>query len=528
MAKTINEDVRVVVGIDFGTTFSTYAYAHKENKNDIFVNDDWPFYGRYKTPTALLYDEQLKLLEWGFPALAGRQRKKKNLHWIELFKLCLIKSIKRPTLPPGLSFKTAISDYLRKLGDSIKETLESRWPGLKFFRQVLLVLTVPAEYDNNTIAIMRECALNAGLIKTKESPYLIFTTEPEAASIHCMRSLKEYELKIGDSFMVVDCGGGTVDLSTKILLKGEKLKEAIEQNGEECGGSFVDKEFLKFLGKKVGRLAVEMVSKKHYGDLQYMIQEFCQFVKIPFTGKSEGFKSYELDLEQICPVIKQYVINEYKEKMEEDSWVVTIEFNDVRSMFDPVIEKILKLIQNQFGEDCSAMILVGGFSESKYLQSRIKNEFGARMNNKIYVPPQPMVAIVKGAVKFGLNQEVIADRILKWTYGSTDIRTDLGNNVFSRMIKKGTRVSVDEKVSRVYTPVSKDQMKMGFDLYTTNRDNADFCNDPHVNLLGKFSINVPDNDRAILYSLCFGTEIQATATDIESGEKYETTFELDI
>ncbi|RHZ81662.1 hypothetical protein Glove_117g482 [Diversispora epigaea] len=531
MAKTINEDVRMVVGIDFGTTFSTYAYAHKENKNEISANDDWSFYGRYKTPTALLYDEQLKLLEWGLPALAGRQKKNKSLHWVELFKLCLIKSTKRPTLPPGLSFKTAISDYLRKLGDSIKETLESRWPGLKFFRQVLLVLTVPAEYDNDAITIMRECALNADLIKTKESPYLIFTTEPEAASIHCMRSSKEYELKIGDSFMVVDCGGGTVDLSTKILSEGEKLKEAIEQNGEECGGIFVDKEFLKFLGKKVGRLAVEMVSKNHYGDLQRMLQEFCQFVKIPFTGKSEGFKSYELDLEQICPVIKQYVINEYKEKMEEDDWVVTIEFNDVRSMFDPVIEKILRLIRSQLEkwENCSAMILVGGFSESKYLQSRIRKEFNTSMNNKIFVPPEPMMAIVKGAVKFGLNQEVIADRILKWTYG-TDIRNDLGNNVFDTMVKKGTRVLVNEKVSKVYTPVWKDQVKMGLDLFTTNRDGADFCNDPHVNLLGKFCIDIPLNsdNRSILYSLRFGTEIQATATNIKSGENYVTTFELDI
>ncbi|RHZ44938.1 hypothetical protein Glove_707g31 [Diversispora epigaea] len=536
MAKSINEDVRVVVGIDFGTTFSTYAYAHKENKNDIFVNSDWKsFYGRSKTPTTLLYNEHLKLLEWGFSTLSGRQKKARGLHWIELFKLCLMKSAQKPTLPLRLDFETAISDYLHKLGDSIKQTLESKWPGLKFFSQVLLVLTVweqvPAEYDKVAINIMRECALKANLIKIKESPYLIFTTEPEAASIHCMKNLKEYKLKIGDSFMVVDCGGGTVDLSTKILSEGEKLNEPIEQNGEDCGGSFVDKEFLKFLGKKVGQSAIEKVTKEHHGDLQRVIQEFWQFVKIPFTGESENFESYELNLVEICPVMMQYVDNGYKKKMEEDEWVVTIEFDDVQSMFDPVIEKILGLVRSQLGkrEDCSAMILVGGFSESKYLQSRIKKEFSASMNNKIFVPPEPMVAIVKGAVKFGLNRGVIADRILKWTYG-TDILTDLASNVFDTMVKKGTRVSVDEKVTRVYKPVSKDQMKIGFDLYTTNRDNAKFCNDPHVNLLGKFAINIPLNSdsRSILYSLCFGTEIQATATNIESGEKYETTFELDI
>ena len=46
----------------------------------------------------------------------------------------------------------------------IKETLANHWRSINFFEQVLLVLTIPAEYDNNDIKIMRECAYNAGLI----------------------------------------------------------------------------------------------------------------------------------------------------------------------------------------------------------------------------------------------------------------------------------------------------------------------------------------------------------------------------
>ena len=46
-----------------------------------------------------------------------------------------------------------------------------------FFKHVLLVLTVPAEFDNYAISVMRDCAFNAGLIKERCSKNLKFTTE---------------------------------------------------------------------------------------------------------------------------------------------------------------------------------------------------------------------------------------------------------------------------------------------------------------------------------------------------------------
>src|SRR6266498_3232164 len=97
--------------------------------------------------------------------------------------------------------------------------------------------------------------------------------------------------------MIVDCGGGTVDLTTRKLLENEKLDEITEREGDYCGGSFVDEEFLKFIGKKVGKSALDMVREKHYGQLQYMVQEFCRRIKIQFTGQ-EGSRSQppELDL----------------------------------------------------------------------------------------------------------------------------------------------------------------------------------------------------------------------------------------
>ncbi|CAJ0635228.1 4201_t:CDS:2, partial [Entrophospora sp. SA101] len=67
----------------------------------------------------------------------------------------------------------------------------------------------------------------------------------------------------------------------------------------------------------------------------------------------------------------------------QDEWLVEMTFEDIKGTFDPVINKIIKLIKDQLKKSgkCSAMFLVGGFSESKYLQKRIRDEFRSQVNN---------------------------------------------------------------------------------------------------------------------------------------------------
>src|SRR5688572_22651505 len=108
--------------------------------------------------------------------------------------------------------------------------------------------------------------------------------------------------------MVVDCGGGTVDLTTRELLEGRKLGEVTERKGYHCGSSFVDKAFLDFIGEKLGNFAIEEMKKKHYSILQYFVYDFCKFAKFPFTGKKEDFVyDYECDLGIAKKLMKQYV-----------------------------------------------------------------------------------------------------------------------------------------------------------------------------------------------------------------------------
>src|SRR4051794_25756140 len=141
--------------------------------------------------------------------------------------------------------------------------------------------------------------------------------------------------------MVVDCGGGTVDLTTRKLLPNDKLSEITERTGDFCGGSYVDREFLKFLSRKLGESAINLLRENNYGQMQYMIQQFCRQLKFDFTGNRDDFDTFEFDIEENCQVLKQYCKDDIKEKMEDDDWVININFEDLKSMFDPVIGKLL-------------------------------------------------------------------------------------------------------------------------------------------------------------------------------------------
>ncbi|RIA82049.1 hypothetical protein C1645_881251 [Glomus cerebriforme] len=544
-------DIRVVVGLDFGTTYSGFTYAHATDSN-IVTNDHWSGeLGHLKTNTVVQYDEHYENIKtWGYPALSKRpNKKKKNKNEsrpVELFKLHLgnLFDNLKPKLP--VDYKKAITDYLREIGKLIKDTVTTAWSGIEFLENVLIVITVPAEYSEKDKGIMRECAYNAGLIKEMYSEKLQFTTEPEAAAIYCMENnLKVNDLNTpGTTFMIVDCGGGTVDLTTRKLLQDKQLGEVTERAGDFCGSTFIDKEFLKALCKILGGRAIDLLKDKHYGQMQYMIQEFSSHAKLPFTGDKSEFTSYELDLEDVAPAVMGYVTEEIRHKMEEADWLIVFEYEDIKSMFDPIIERIIKMIQVQLNntrETCSAMFLVGGFSQSKYLQNRIKQEFQYRVKNTS-VPMRPIAAISRGAALYGLSMISSAsdlDRTInpEWKDGDSIERRDNGHiQKFQSMAQRGTVVKPNQEFTLDIVPAFSHQNSITFRIYYTTKYNAQYCDEDGMKLLGKLRIFLPDvyfgkdrKDRRISFALKFGQmEITATAKNKLNGQNYQTTFKLDI
>ncbi|RGB28801.1 hypothetical protein C1646_672940 [Rhizophagus diaphanus] len=479
-------DIRVVVGLDFGTTYSGFSYGHVSYSNrGICTNDNWlGNIGNLKTNTALQYDDSYNtIMSWGVPALAKRpNRREKNISEtkpVELFKLHLgnLSENLRPKLP--IDYKKAITDYLHEIGKLIKDAVGRSFPEIDFHENVLLVLTVPTEYSEKDKAIMRKCVYEAGLIKDIHSGSLQFTTEPEAATIYCMENLsRDYDL-----------------LTTE--------REVTESTGDFCGSTFIDKEFVNFLRNK---LEIAPYNKSLWS-ISIYDSKFCNNAKIPFAGDSDFF--FELvDIEETAPVLLKYVNEETRNIMEGNDWVIEINYKDIKAMFDPVVDRIIRLIHLQLSnarEECSTMFLVGGFSESTYLQKGLEENFN--------------IEILKYTYGIKMEGDPIERKI-------RDGRIDR----FHCLAKRDVQVDINEEFTTFFTPLSPMQSSVSFRIYYTTEYNAKYCDEPGMKLLGKLIIDLSGSDHLdkLLFGFSFGQmEFAVTVKNETNGQFCRTKFEID-
>ncbi|EXX69312.1 uncharacterized protein OCT59_010004 [Rhizophagus irregularis] len=553
-------DIRIVVGLDFGTTYSRFAYCHTASAcQEICTNTDWEeLTGHYKMNTVLQYDEKLdKAVSWGKPAFAKRAERKSKAQdepkSVGLFKLHLgkLQDDLKPKIP--VDYKIAITDYFREMGKLIKSKINNHWPDMNFHENVLLVISVPAEYSKKEMAIIRECAFKADLIIKENTEYLQFTTEPEAAAIYCMKKcLKEYSLaSIGTTFMIVDCGGGTVDLTTRKIEGENQLGEITERAGDYCGSSFIDEAFLKYLSSIVGDSTIDILKDKKSKSLQYMVQHFCRKAKFPFTGEDPDF-CYELDILDIIKVLRKCVKDEIKEKLDKINWLIEIDYEKIKSMFDPIVERILNMIETQLNnsrDECSIMFLVGGFGQSKYLKNRIEEKFKDRVKT-IVVPKDPIAAVVRGATLYGLSlydqlEEkipfILKNRILNYTYGikvlmeptksdPPELKTIDGYvERFHCIAKRGTVIDIDKEILvSDLCPINEFQSSATFYIYFTKEYHPKYC--AGMELLGTLKIDLSDRgpNRSVSFALSFGQmELTATARNETNGQNYHAIFKID-
>ena len=232
---TLDASSDLVIGIDFGTTFTGVAYAHSGHvisgdvervAENVQVINNWPSGDhsyREKTPSIIAYNK-LHSPTWGGSVKFRDQPQVAHFklglqpnaatHYLTRSKDQRISEL--PFLDPNwkhpqLSNKTAVdftADYLTCIHKHIKEVVFPRLFGHTFLRnqQISYVLTVPAIWKDSAKALTRQAAIRAGIPERK----LELITEPEAAALYCATICKEVDLGDGDRFLVCDAGGGTV------------------------------------------------------------------------------------------------------------------------------------------------------------------------------------------------------------------------------------------------------------------------------------------------------------------------------
>ncbi|CAJ0829911.1 10296_t:CDS:1 [Entrophospora sp. SA101] len=205
----------------------------------------------------------------------------------------------------------------------------------------------------------------------------------------------------------------------------------------------------------------------------------------------------------------------------------------------------------------TAMFLVGGFSQSKYLQKRIKDKFIPQVPN-ISVPVRSIVAVCRGATLYGLSMYnndnlnsnnnfkfVIDSRVLRYSYGIIGYpmwkegdpphRRDSDGRMrkFIQMAPRGKVVKINEESSTTFVPISAENESIRFEIYHSKNNDEIYSDEPGMKKLGELIISLPDKhlgtNRPVLFSLCFGKmEITARAINQLNGLNCETKFRLEF
>ncbi|KAL4790417.1 hypothetical protein BDV19DRAFT_402038 [Aspergillus venezuelensis] len=321
------EDDQLVIGIDFGTTFSGVAWATPESfeADQINLISAWPGTGREegKAPSELLYDEGRTM--WGYNIPGGAET-------VRGFKLLLLRDedltedvkssefylrARKMLRDTGKTVVGLIADYLRGLWKHTIETINRSLgdyvvDGLKFH----VVITVPAIWKAYARQGMKDAAKSAGILKSRKAgeTTLSFVPEPEAAALStlCERGRR---IKKGDVYVICDAGGGTVDLISYEIKDTNPIamREAVEGRGSLCGGLLIDEAFEAICKRRLGR-RWDNLSKKGINDV--MRGEWEQYIKPQFTPGStngdwivgipaEAFDRSNLDDLSKQPYIKQ-------------------------------------------------------------------------------------------------------------------------------------------------------------------------------------------------------------------------------
>ncbi|TFY59589.1 hypothetical protein EVJ58_g5686 [Rhodofomes roseus] len=450
---------KLVLSIDVGTTYSGASFCVLEPREVPKVFSVTRFPGQEgenkardtKIPSVLYYDNDGELRAVGAEALSdatGFEAEAENWTRVDWFKLRLrpgSKGGKGEQLPKILIDKPVVqifADYLAYLfkcaTDFISETHLLGREVLESGVDIEFVLSHPNGWGGQQQAKMRRAATLAGLIPDTEAGHaqLHFVSEGEASLHFCIvNGLAGNVIQAGNHVMIVDAGGGTVDVSTYQIMKAcpwgtEKLQGSRFETAE-----FVDKMLYYF----------ETNTKPTFKDPS-------KTAYIKFGGNRDTD-------------VKRGIAR----------GAVSLTGVEVAELFRPSVNAIVSSIQDQRDRTnicISLILLVGGFASSPFLRSTLQG-FARAEGLALFCPEmQTSKAVAEGALWFHLDHFVSA-RIARYAYG-TSVRTlfDVSQpdhmerkakailgadgtamlrGVFSEIIPRGRLVEVEEEF---YIPVT--------------------------------------------------------------------------
>ncbi|XP_060570239.1 heat shock 70 kDa protein 12A-like [Ruditapes philippinarum] len=573
----------LVAAIDFGTTYSGYAFSfrHEFEQDPLKVcASSWTTGSRVsislKTSSTILFKPNRQFDSFGFEAEdkysdLALDDEHRDWYYFRRFKMMLYssKDVHRTSLIKDETGKElpameVFAAGIRYLKDHMMQSCTERmYGGDMNLHDIRWVLTVPAIWDDAAKQFMREAALKAGI----PGEYLKLALEPEAASMFCRylpveRMMGSADKKITcfqpkSKYLVLDAGGGTVDITVHEVIQNGKLKELYKANGGAWGGTTIDEAFMRFIQAITGEKVILRFQEDHKDDFIDLLREFeikKRTVK-PDMDSKVTFK-IPITLHELYRDVNDGEIRDAVRKIPTLEGKVTfagdkmrVEADTVKALFAQTNDTITKHLQNilslPVAQGISSILMVGGFSESPMLRHAVETSFP---NARVIIPHEAGLAVLKGAVIFGHDSNIITSRIAKFTYGlkcysefdpsihpkERVIYNKCGGKEvrgsFSKLVEVGQSVSeIDQSKMMSYHPTDGESA-FCIKLFASPKRDPIFVDEPECISIGEVSVDCRDRHGKIgsaSVGLIFGgTELEVRAVHNTTGEETKATFDF--
>ncbi|KAF7165316.1 hypothetical protein CNMCM5623_009521 [Aspergillus felis] len=444
----MNPKGKLVVGVDYGTTFTgvSYALLGAASLSIIDLVRSWPtpsgsLTRAIKAPSRIACPQgncAIQKNSWGFQIRHGTSASS----WTKLLLDTGVdiaqfndKALEAATamgilkLPQGKVAIQVVTDFLREVYVHTCRELEKKLvelsPPLRL-RDVHMEFwfTTPAVWSDQVQFEYKEAAIRAGFGPSDDRPgdTIYMLCEPEAAALATFKTMPLYgpgmQIKPGDGILICDCGGGTVDVTSYLIsevspmLAFDELTSAV---GGMCGATAIDRNFYLLMSERFGAAFKDLPFTLKAPDSEFMDD---------FQAIKETFCCSAVDRVHRLP-LAMALNNPNPSFFDAKYQQVLLSGNDLPGIFDPVLRQITQLIHRQIESAnqevgrfiINKIVLVGGFSQSPYLRERISETFAVDGKLAILTPADPQAMVMRGAAIRGLGGPQPTTRKCRSHYG---------------------------------------------------------------------------------------------------------------
>jgi len=388
------------------------------------------------------------------------------------------------TVKTSIVFTSAL-EYMRKhifntfhkKKVKVRDTESEQMRYIQGIEDVQWILTVPAIWSDRAKAKMERWAEKAELIQPKIVNHLRIVYEPDCASISCQYEAADEEKEMnqgnnsrmkphaapsafspGTRYVLIDAGGGTVDIACHQVLAEMEMEEVHRPTGGPWGSDKIDERFDLLLDEVFGngtmRVVRESVPSCHTKVIDGFRKSKMQFCNNPGAQKHKVQLNSEF-IDEIAQMSSNALAkgtdaivdatDQFREMLEDatpfglDKGHLKLE-NDTlwmsreiwtKHLFDSIIDPMIEHVENLIADvnqvpgkdgvvkEIKYLCIAGGLSSSKYFQYRVKEAFGvdSKYGLAIRIPRRPILSVIDGALKLGLKPNYIQSRRVKYTYG---------------------------------------------------------------------------------------------------------------